>query len=135
MSLKHLCIIWQILHLFHCSCGKVCKHLVSGYYGNQKVSDFTSPFAAPPPPTLADRVHPATGDVVHTYYHHHLHLVISPLYIQHSPFSHCLVLSIQTHLATHHDIYLRQPAFFSPPSFSSYQPSSTCIRETVLSFS
>ena len=47
MSLKHLCIL-QILHLFHFSCGKVCKHHVSGHYGNQKVSDFTSPFAAPP---------------------------------------------------------------------------------------
>ncbi|CAM4735794.1 unnamed protein product [Leuciscus chuanchicus] len=30
------------------SCGKVCKHHVSGHYGNQKVSDFTCPFAAPP---------------------------------------------------------------------------------------
>ncbi|XDV46986.1 hypothetical protein PO909_016761 [Leuciscus waleckii] len=29
-------------------CGKVCKHHVSGHYGNQKVSDFTCPFAAPP---------------------------------------------------------------------------------------
>ena len=69
MSLKHLCIIWQILHLFHFSCGKVCKHHVIGHYGNQKVSDFTSPFAAPArlhAATLADRLHPAAGDVEHT---------------------------------------------------------------------
>jgi len=38
MRLKHLCV-WQI---YHFSCGKVCKHHVSGhYYRNQKVF-FTS---------------------------------------------------------------------------------------------
>jgi len=68
MCLKYL-FIWQMLHLFHLGCGKACKHHVSRQYGNQKLSDFTSPFAAPPrlhAAILADRLHPAAGDVEHT---------------------------------------------------------------------
>jgi len=43
---------------------------VSRHYGNQKLFDFTSPLAAPPrlhAAVLADRLHPAAGDVEHTF--------------------------------------------------------------------
>jgi len=46
--------------------------VIAANYGNQKVSDFTSPFAAPPrlhAANLADRLHPAAADVEHTLSH------------------------------------------------------------------